>query len=74
MMMLNLKVFFFLNETSYDELRIRGNKLPIEILQNRQHIKLILKYQRYFVIWNEDLSLNHECFNDLLAEINEGLQ
>jgi hypothetical protein len=35
---------------------------------------LILKYQRHFFIWNDDLTLNVDNFNDLLAEINEGLE
>jgi hypothetical protein len=29
--------------------------LPILLTNNIRHIKLILKYQRYFEIWNEDL-------------------
>jgi hypothetical protein len=62
---------FFLNETNYDESNF--SKLPTEILQNMRHIKLILKYQRYFGIWNDDLSLNPDYFNDLIAEISEGL-
>jgi hypothetical protein len=63
---------FFLNETIYDNLNYR--KLPIEIINNRQYMKLILKYQRYFQIWNEDLTFNVENFNDLIAEIEEGLR
>lgn len=63
---------FFLNETLYDKLKYR--KLPIEIINNRQYMKLILKYQRYFQIWNEDLTFNVENFNDLIAEIEEGLR
>ena len=34
----------------------------------------ILKFQRHFMIWNDDLSLNEENFNDLIAEIKEGLE
>lgn len=63
---------FFLNETYNDE--FNGRKLPIQIINNLQHLKLILKYQRYFLIWNEDLSFNVENFNDLIKEIKEGLQ
>lgn len=62
---------FFLNETQYVQLDDR--KLPSEIINNRQHMKLILKYQRYFFIWNDDQTLNIENFNDLIEEINEGL-
>jgi hypothetical protein len=47
--------------------------LPVPIIDNMKHIKLIVKYQRYFQIWNENLTLNTENFNDLLAEIDEGL-
>jgi hypothetical protein len=62
---------FFLNETNYDASNV--NKLPNVILENIRHIKLILKYQRYFMIWNDDLSLNQENFNDLILEIEDGL-
>lgn len=48
-------------------------KLPLEIINNRQNLKLILKYQRYFGIWNDDQSLNHENFKELLEEIKDGL-
>lgn len=44
------------------------------LLDNLEHIKLILKFQRHFYIWNDDLSLNEENFQDLLDEINEGLE
>jgi hypothetical protein len=49
-------------------------KLPLEIINNRQNLKLILKYQRYFEIWNDDLTLNIENFQVLIAEIKDGLQ
>lgn len=63
---------FFLNETNYG--KFSDNKLPIQMINNLQHLKLILKYQRYFMIWNEDLTFNGENFNDLILEIEEGLQ
>lgn len=63
---------FFLNETNFQKSDAR--KLPFEIINNRQHLKLILKYQRYFEIWNEDLSFNVENWNVFICEINEGLQ
>ena len=63
---------FFLNETNYGKFSV--NKLSSEIINNREHLKLILKYQRYFQIWNEDLTFNGENFNDLILEIKEGLQ
>jgi hypothetical protein len=62
---------FFLNETKYGA--SNSMKLPTVILENIRHIKLILKYQRYFMIWNDDLSLNRENFNDLILEIEDGL-
>jgi hypothetical protein len=63
---------FFLSETHYNGLNTR--KLPDEILQNIKHIKLVLKYQRYFYVWNDDLSFNRENFNILIGEIEDGLQ
>ena len=44
--------------------------LPQELVDN---IQLVLKYQRHFEIWNEDLTLNDENFQDLIYEINLGL-
>jgi len=54
-----------------------NNKLPQQFLSNCHNkvvIKLILKYQRHFEIWNDDLTLNEENFKDLLLEIEEGLE
>lgn len=48
--------------------------LPILLTNNIRHFKLILKYQRYFEIWNEDLSLNEENFEILKYEIEDGLK
>ena len=50
------------------------NNLPRELMNNQQHIRLILKFQRPFMIWNEDLTLNAENFADLISEIEEGLE
>jgi len=36
--------------------------------------RMIFKYQRYFFIWNDDLTLNEENFKDLISEIEEGLE
>jgi len=45
------------------------------VIETDNHkFKLILKYQRYFQIWNDDLSLNLENFKDLILEIEEGLE
>jgi len=49
------------------------NHLPQLLNDNIVHIKLILKYQRHFVIWNDDLTLNEENFQMLLDEIKDGL-
>jgi hypothetical protein len=56
----------------YERCVIR-DKLPNKFLKNIQHLKIILSYQRYFEIWNDDLSLNHENFQDFLEEIKDGL-
>lgn len=50
-----------------------SNNLPQLLESNSEHIKLILKYQRHFSIWNEDLSLNVENFQELIDEIRDGL-
>jgi len=49
------------------------NYLPRLLQDNIVHIKLILKYQRHFEIWNDDLTLNEENFQMLLDEIKDGL-
>lgn len=38
------------------------------------HLALVLKYQRHFYIWNDDLTLNKENLADLLLEIEDGLK
>ena len=50
------------------------NKLPDLIMDNEIHMVTIVKYQRPFMIWNEDLTLNEENFNDLIADIKDGLE
>jgi len=56
------------------ELEFGDNRLPHQLMANIHHIKLILKYQRHFEIWNDDLSLNIDNFNDLILEIDDGLE
>jgi len=55
-----------------------GGTLPPLLKSNMDHnnvvIKLILKYQRYFEIWNDDLTLNEENFQVLISEIEDGLE
>ena len=52
----------------------KGNHLPQLLLDNLEHIRMILKFQRLFMIWDEDLSFNQENFKDLILEIEEGLE
>jgi len=60
---------------SNGDIYINGNlALEKKITENLKHIKLILKYQRHFFIWNDDHTLNVDNFNDLLADINDGLE
>lgn len=47
--------------------------LQPEIVMNLRHIDLILKYQRHFFVWNDDLTFNVENFNELIFEIEDGL-
>jgi hypothetical protein len=54
--------------------RCNMNILPQQLKNNVHHIKLILKYQRHFFIWNDDLTLNEENFQNLIAEIEDGLE
>jgi hypothetical protein len=53
---------------------IPGNLLPQLIMDHVDHIILILKYQRHFYIWNDDLTLNEENFRNLISEIEDGLE
>jgi len=56
------------------EITMSHNILPESLLRNIDHINLILKYQRHFEIWNNDLTLNDENFQILLDEIKDGLE
>jgi len=47
--------------------------IPEIIDEHRQYLNIILKYQRHFLIWNDDLSLNEINFQELLDEIKDGL-
>jgi hypothetical protein len=58
--------------TDYVRCVIR-EKLPNKFLKNIHFLKIILSYQRHFEIWNDDLSLNHENFQEFLEEIKDGL-
>jgi len=57
-----------------DTAYLLSNKLPYLMELNLEHIKLILKYQRHFFIWNDDLTLNEENFQILIEEIKDGLE
>lgn len=37
-------------------------------------LRMIFKYQRHFNIWNADNTLDIPCFQELLDEINDGLE
>jgi hypothetical protein len=50
-----------------------GESLPQLLTDNIDHMPTIVKYQRHFYIWNDDLSLNIENFQLLLDEIKDGL-
>jgi len=50
------------------------NRLPQSFTRNNKHYKTIIKYQRHFEIWNEDLTLNEENLNLLISEIEDGLE
>ena len=39
-----------------------------------EDFRMILKYQQYYMIWNDDQTLNDENYKDLIAEIEEGLE
>ena len=53
---------------------ITRNKLPIEIIENATHLHYVLKYQQYYEVWNEDMSLNKSNFEDIIEDIVDGLQ
>jgi len=52
---------------------ISENVLPLQFANYHDQVRLILKYQRHFEIWNDDLSMNVENFQVLLSEITDGL-
>jgi len=56
------------------EIYISNNNLLQLLQDNIAHIKLILKYQRHFEIWDTDLSLNIANFTELIEEIKDGLE
>jgi hypothetical protein len=53
---------------------LASKQLPQLLQDNLKHIKTILRYQRHFFIWNDDLTLNEENFHVLLDEIEDGLE
>jgi hypothetical protein len=48
-------------------------RLPEVLMINQVHLKYILKYQQYFEVWNEDLTLNEENFAIIIEECEDGL-
>jgi hypothetical protein len=53
---------------------LNQHRFTQSLRDNIHHIKLILKYQRHYYIWNDDLTLNVDNFQELLAEIKDGLE
>lgn len=51
----------------------RNARLPQQVIDHHSKIRIILKYQQYFEIWNENQSLNQENFDIFIDEINDGL-
>lgn len=49
------------------------NGLPHEIINNKEYLGVIMKYQNYFEIW-KDGSFNKVGFDLLVLEIKEGLE
>jgi len=57
------------------DFNIEKANLPFLYTNNlKLHQELILKYQRYFMVWNEDHTFNEENFQILLDEIKDGLE
>ena len=50
------------------------NRLPREIINNKEYFRLILKYQNYFDVWDDNGAFNARGFDMLIAEIKEGLK
>lgn len=48
--------------------------LPDIISKNAIYLPIILKYQKYYEIWNQDKSLNEDNFNGLIEDIKDGLE
>jgi len=44
-------------------------ELPCTILKNRNYLKIILKYQNYYSIWNHDETFNEANFEIMLEDI-----
>lgn len=48
--------------------------LPDIISKNAIYLPIILKYQKYYEIWNHDKSLNEANFDGLIEDIQDGLE
>jgi len=59
-----------------NKIYINDTNLPKSLIQytDKYEMLLILKYQRHFEIWNNDLTLNEENYQILLNEIKDGLK
>jgi hypothetical protein len=63
-----------------DYVRINGQnpskfqmRLPRIIIRHQDKLPIILKYQRFFEIWNENGTLNPATLDEFLYEIEDGL-
>lgn len=54
------------------EIYIASNTLPNEILNYNGDIRLLIKYQDEYGLWNNDESFNSGRFNILLKDLNNG--
>lgn len=48
--------------------------LPSVLLEHIEFLPTVLKYQNHFELWNDHHCFNEQGFDDLIAEINEGLE
>nr|WP_315240215.1 hypothetical protein [uncultured Flavobacterium sp.] len=63
---INIEVLGDVNLNSGD---YNHQELPMTILENREYLKIILKYQNYYSIWNHDESFNEVNFKIMLEDM-----
>jgi virulence-associated protein VapD len=47
--------------------------MPTQITDNQHHMKIVLKYQRYYEVWSDNDELNLDYFQMLIEDIEDGL-